>query len=66
VITGVLSQKETEEQDMVLRAARLIYSLKRRATIQQIKNAEVKVIEVQLDRPIRTVVSMIRERPMRH
>lgn len=66
VITSIPTKQEAAENDLVLRAARLMYSLKRRATIQQIKNAEVRVIQIPSDRPIRTAVSMIRERPIRH
>ncbi len=65
IITTVPTLEEGEEHDIVLRAAKLMYSLRRRATIQQIKNAEVRVVEVPSDRPIRTAVSMIRERPLR-
>jgi len=65
VITMMPSPETMEEYDPVRKAARLMYTLRRRATILQIKNADVRVIEVPSDRPIRTAVSMIRERPLR-
>lgn len=66
VITRIPTLQEGAQRDIVLKAASLMYALRRRATIQQLKNAEVRVIELPADRPIRTAISMIRERPLRH
>lgn len=66
VITRVPNVPEAREGDLVLKAATLIHSLQRRAIIQRLRNSEVKVIEVPFGRSIRSAVSMIQERPMRH
>jgi uncharacterized protein (DUF58 family) len=66
VITRIPSVPEVEAESIVTSLATLMLTVKRRAIIQQIKNAEVRVIEVPQDRSIRSAVSMIRERPLRH
>jgi len=66
VITQVAKSLEADERDLVLKATLLLYSLRRRATIQQIRNRQVKVIEIPGDRSVRTALAAIRERPLRH
>ena len=66
VITRVPTIPEKGEGDQVLRVATLLHSLQRRAILQRLRNAEVKVIEVPSDRSIRAAVSTIEERPLRH
>lgn len=66
VITRTAKSLEADERDLVVKAALLLYSLRRRATIQQIKNAQVKVIEIPADRSVRTALAAIQERPLRH
>jgi uncharacterized protein (DUF58 family) len=66
VITRNAKSLEADERDLVVKAALLLYSLRRRATIQQIKNAQVKVIEIPADKSVRTALAAIQERPLRH
>src|SRR3972149_957207 len=66
VITRTAKSLEADERDLVVKAALLLYSLRRRATIQQTQNAQVKVIEIPADRSVRTALAAIQERPLRH
>jgi len=66
VITRTPSSWDVNESDLVLKAALLMRSLRRRAAIRQIRNADVGVIEVSPDRSIRTALGAVIERPLRH
>ena len=65
VITRIPSIPEAKEGSVVERLATLILTVKRRAIIQQVKNSDVRVVEVPQGRAIRSAVSVIRERPLR-
>ncbi len=65
VITRRDVSREAGEQDLVLKAATLMHVLRRRATIQRLRNADVRVIEIVSGNPIRPALSQIRERPFR-
>ncbi len=65
VITGLKAGSDEFERDLILRAAKRLYDLKRAAVIHRMKNAEVRIIEVPFGTPIRSVVSLIEERPLR-
>lgn len=65
VITRTPKSWDANESDLVLKAALLMRSLRHRAAVQQIKNADVALIEVSPDRSIRTALGAVIERPLR-
>jgi len=66
VVTNTFAdEKKADEKDPVTNVAHLLRTLKRRTAIKQIESSGVRVIEVPVDRSVRMVVSLIRERPLR-
>jgi uncharacterized protein (DUF58 family) len=65
VITSREVVSEDLERDLIFRAAKRLYDLKRGAIIHRMKNAEVRVVEVPFDTALHSVVSLIEERPIR-
>ncbi len=65
VIGGLKAGSDEFDGDLVFKAAKRLYDLKRAAVLHRIKNAEVRIIEVPFGTPIRSIVSLIEERPIR-
>ncbi len=64
-ITAVEPVSEEFETDPIFTVAKRLHDLKRAAFIHRLKNAEVRIIEVPFGAPIRSVASLIEERPIR-
>jgi uncharacterized protein (DUF58 family) len=60
-----LSEAERPSKDLVLETARLIRTLKRRATVMRIRNSGIRVIELPAGQPLTVALPGLRERPVR-
>ena len=58
--------QEAPSTDLVLETARLIRTLKQRATMMRIRNSGIKVIELPAGHPVIAAMPGLRERPFRH
>lgn len=65
VLVGVKPEPVESDKDLILKAARTLYALQRAVLLHRLRNAEVRVVEVPYGTAIRSVVSMIEERPLR-